>query len=105
MLCPETLGLSLPRTTGITDHTNLMKDKELQPKTFKSRRFLAFEGPRSSTKRQKALTHDPLKEIQRKPSQIRGINRRMKTPKRHQKDPQKSQRRIFYTTKKHSYNV
>jgi hypothetical protein len=39
MLCPETLGLSLPRTTTIADHTNSTKDKELQPKTFESKRF------------------------------------------------------------------
>jgi hypothetical protein len=39
MLCPETLGLSLPRTTIIADHTNSTKDKELQPKTFESKRF------------------------------------------------------------------
>jgi hypothetical protein len=30
------------------------------------RGFLAFEGSRSSTKRNNALTHDPLKEIRRK---------------------------------------
>jgi hypothetical protein len=38
-LCPKTLGLSLPRTTGIVDHTNSTTNKELRPKTFESKRF------------------------------------------------------------------
>jgi hypothetical protein len=42
----------------------------------------------------------PSKKSEEKPSQIYGINRRTKTPKKHQKDPRKSQLRIFYTTKK-----
>jgi hypothetical protein len=40
MLCPKTFGLSLPRTTGIEDHTNSTTNKELHPKTCESRRFL-----------------------------------------------------------------
>jgi hypothetical protein len=64
-----------------------------------------FEGSRSSTKRHKALTHDPSKKSVEKLPQFCRISRRMKTPKRHQKDPWKSQRRIFYTTKIDSYKV
>jgi hypothetical protein len=33
----------------------------------------------------------PSKKSEEKPSEIRGINGRTKTPKRHQKDPRKSQ--------------
>jgi hypothetical protein len=39
MLCPKTLGLQLPRKSGIADHTNSTKDKELHPKTIESRWF------------------------------------------------------------------
>jgi hypothetical protein len=39
MLFPKTLGLSVPRMTGITDHTNSTTNKELHPKTIKSRNF------------------------------------------------------------------
>jgi hypothetical protein len=50
-----------------------------------------FEGSRSSTKRHKALTMTPSKKSEEELYQIYGINRRTKTPKRHQKDPRKSQ--------------
>jgi hypothetical protein len=39
MLFPKTLGLSLPRTTGIADHTNSTTNKEHHPKTIGLRRF------------------------------------------------------------------
>jgi hypothetical protein len=67
--------------------------------------FPTFDGSRSSTKRHRHSPMIPSKKSEEKPSQIRGINRRTKTPKRQQKDPQKSLLRIFYTTKKDSYKV
>jgi hypothetical protein len=81
-----------------------------QPRTKNSTQrprggFPAFEGSRSSTKRHKHSPMIPSKKSEEKPSQIRGINRRTETPKRHQKDPRKSQLWIFYTTKKDSYKV
>jgi hypothetical protein len=43
-LCPRTLSLSLPRTTGIADHTNSNTNKELHPKTIASRKFPSVRG-------------------------------------------------------------
>jgi hypothetical protein len=43
---------------------------------------LAFEGPRSSTKRHKAFTHDPLKEIRGEMPSNRRIEGQMKNPRK-----------------------
>jgi hypothetical protein len=91
MLCPKTLGLSLPRTAGITDHMNSTKDRELLPKTIESRRVPTIEGTRSSTKRHKELTHDPLKEIWRKTLSNPWNQPKNENSKEAQKDPRKSQ--------------
>jgi hypothetical protein len=82
MLCPKTLGLSLSRTPGIADHTNSTRDNELLP---------SFEGSRSSTKRHKTLTHDPLKKIQRKT--LSNLQNKLKNEntKEALKDPRKLQ--------------
>jgi hypothetical protein len=67
-----------------------------------SRRLRGQDHPQRGTRYSPMI---PSKKSREKPSQICGINRRTKTPKRHQKDPRKSQLRIFYTTKKDSYKV
>jgi hypothetical protein len=66
MLCPKTLGLSLPRTTEIADHTNSTKNKELRPRTFESRRFPWVWRHEITIKMHEASTHVSLKEIQGK---------------------------------------
>jgi hypothetical protein len=48
-----------------------------------------FEGSRSSTKRHKALTHDPLKEIPRETPSNRRIERRMKILQKYLQKTQK----------------
>jgi hypothetical protein len=82
MLCPETLGLSLPRTVGITDHTNSTTNEELWPKNLwieeVSRGLRAQDHPQRCTKRPPMF---PPKNSEGKPSQIRGINQRTKASK------------------------
>jgi hypothetical protein len=79
------------------DHTNSTKYKELHPKTIESRGFPAFEGSRSSTKRHKALSHDPLREIRRKNLSNPRNQLKSENTKEAQKVPWKSRRRSFYT--------
>jgi hypothetical protein len=64
-LCPKNYGLKLPTTPGIADPCQEHYDLGLNQKSTNRRPNPAFEGSRSSTKRHKALTHDPFKEIQR----------------------------------------
>jgi hypothetical protein len=85
-------------------------------KSTNRRPNLVFEGSRSSTKRHKALTHDPLKEIRRETPSNRRIERRTKIA---QKELQKSQKgklgrtqtsleephQIIYTSQRGSYKV
>jgi hypothetical protein len=75
-----------------------------------------FEGSRSSTKRHKALTHDPLKEIRRETPSNRRIVRRIKHPRKGSENHQKGKtgkthpsleepRGIIYTYQRGSYKV
>jgi hypothetical protein len=64
-LCPKNYGLKLPTTLGIANPWQEHYELGFIQKSTNRRPNPAFEGSRSSTKRHKALTHDPLKEIQR----------------------------------------
>jgi hypothetical protein len=77
--------------SGIADHTNSTKDMELQKRPSNRGGFPVFEGSRSSTKRHKALTHDPLKEIRRKTLSNPRNQPKNENTKEAPKDPQKSQ--------------
>ena len=97
MLCPKNLSLKHPTTPGITNLGQEHYELGFIRKSTNRRPNPVFEGSRSSTKRHKALTHDPLKEIWRKTlSNLRNQPKNENT-KEAQKDPRKSQRRSFYT--------
>jgi hypothetical protein len=65
-LCPKNYILKLPTTLGIANPCQEHYDLGFIQKSTNRRPNLVFEGSRSSTKRHKTLTCDPLKEIQRK---------------------------------------
>jgi hypothetical protein len=67
-LCPKNYGLKQPTTPRIANPCQEHYDLGFIRKPTNRRQNLAFEGSRSSTKRHKALTHDPLKEIWRETS-------------------------------------
>jgi hypothetical protein len=62
---PQNYGLKLPTTLGIANPCQEHYDLGFIQKSTNRRPNPTFEGSRSSTKRHKALTHDPLKEIWR----------------------------------------
>jgi hypothetical protein len=62
-LCPKNYGLKLPTTPGIANLGQEHQELGFIRKSTNRRPNPVFEGSRSSTKRHKALTHDPLKEI------------------------------------------
>jgi hypothetical protein len=64
-LCPKNYSLKLHTTPRIANPCQEHYDLGFIQKSMNRRPNPAFEGSRSSTKRHKALTHDPLKEIQR----------------------------------------
>jgi hypothetical protein len=64
-LCPKNYSLKLPTTPGIANHSQEHYELGFIQKSTNRRPNPVFEGSRSSTKRHKALTHDPLKEILR----------------------------------------
>jgi hypothetical protein len=64
-LCPKNYGLKLPTTPGIANPWQEHYELGFIQKSTNQRPNPAFEGSRSSTKRHKALTLDPLKEIRR----------------------------------------
>jgi hypothetical protein len=63
--CPKNYGLKLPRTPGIANPCQEYYDLGFIQKSTNRMPNPTFEGSRSSTKRNKALTHDPLKELRR----------------------------------------
>jgi hypothetical protein len=62
---PKNYGLKLPTTPGIANLCQEHYELGFIRKSTNRRPNPVFEGSRSSTKRHKALTHDPLKEIRR----------------------------------------
>jgi hypothetical protein len=60
-LCPKNYGLKLPTTPEIASPCQEHYDLGFIQKSTNHRPNPAFERSRSSTKRNKALTHDPLK--------------------------------------------
>ena len=66
MLCLKSYGLKPTQTLGITNLANKGHHLEFIQSSPNRDRFPVFEGSRSSTKRHKALTHDPLKEVREK---------------------------------------
>jgi hypothetical protein len=115
-LCPKNYGLKLPTTPGIANPCQEHYDLGFIEKSTNRRPNSAFEGPRSSTKRHKALTHDPLKEIRRETPSNRRIERRTKNPRKGSENHQKGKtgkthpsleepRRIIYTYQRGSYKV
>jgi hypothetical protein len=74
-LFPETYSLKLPTTPRITNPSQEHYELGFIQKSTNRRTNPAFEGSRSSTKRLKALTHDPLKEIRRETPSNRRIER------------------------------
>jgi hypothetical protein len=64
-LFPKNYGLKLPTTLGIAKLGQEHYELGFIQKSMNRRPNPVFEGSRSSTKRHKALTHDPLKEIRR----------------------------------------
>jgi hypothetical protein len=94
-ICPKNFGLKLPTTPRIVNPRQEHYELGFIQKSTNRRPNPVFEESRSSTKRHKALTHDPLKEIQREmPSNWR-IERRTKIPRKgsanHQKGKQERQ--------------
>jgi hypothetical protein len=66
-------GLKLPTTPGIANPWQEHYELGFIQKSTNRRPNPTFEGSRSSSKRHKALTHDPLKEIQRETPSNRRI--------------------------------
>jgi hypothetical protein len=64
-LCPKNYGLKLLTTPGIANLGQEHYELWFIRKSTNRRPNPVFEGSRSSKKTHKALTHDPLKEIQR----------------------------------------
>jgi hypothetical protein len=64
-LCPQNFGLKLPTTPGIAKLGQEHYELGFIRISTNRRPNPVFEGSRSSTKRHKALTHNPLKEIRR----------------------------------------
>jgi hypothetical protein len=60
---PKRYGLKLHTTPGIANPGQEHYELGFIRKSMKQRPSPVFEESRSSTKRHKALTHDPLKEI------------------------------------------
>jgi hypothetical protein len=77
-LCPKNYGLERPTTPEIANPCQEHNDLGFIQKSTNRRPNPAFEGSRLSTKRHKALTHDPLKEIWRETPSNRRIARRTK---------------------------
>jgi hypothetical protein len=71
----------LPTTAGIANPCQEHCDLGFIQKSTNRRPNPAFEGSRSSIKRHKALTHDPLKEIQRETPQINELSDERKSSK------------------------
>jgi hypothetical protein len=74
-LFPKTYGLKCPTTPGITNLGQEHYELGFIRKSTNRRPNPVFEESRSSTKRHKALTHDPLKEIWREMPSNRRIER------------------------------
>jgi hypothetical protein len=89
-ICPKNYGLKLHTTPGIVKPSQKHYELGFIRKSTNRRPNPVFEGSRSSTKRHKALTHDPLKEIKRQ-STPKSMNRATneKNKKRLQKSPKK----------------
>ena len=66
MLCPKICSLKPIHASTIVNLVSSNLKLEFIQRSLNRDRFPAFEGSRSSTKRHKALTHDPLKEIREK---------------------------------------
>jgi hypothetical protein len=88
-ICPKYFGLWLPTTPGIANLGQEHYELGFIQKSTNRRANPAFEGSRSSTKRHKALTHDPLKEIQRETPSNQRIERRTKIPRKGSENHQK----------------
>jgi hypothetical protein len=89
-LCPKNYGLKLPTTPRIANLGQEHYEQGFIRKSRNQRPNPVFEGSRSSTDKQKALTHDPLNEIQRETPSNRRIERRTKIA---QKELRKSPKR------------
>jgi hypothetical protein len=107
-LCTKNYGLKLPTTPRIANPCQEHYDLGFLQKSTNQRPNPVFEESRSSTKRHKALTHDPLKEIIRETPSNRRTERWMKNPRKGSENHQKEKmgrthpslegpRRIIYT--------
>jgi hypothetical protein len=84
-LCPKNYSLKLPTTPGIVNLVQEYYDLGFIQKSTNRRPNPAFERSRSSTKKHKALTQDPLKEIRRETPSNRRIERQTKILRKSQK--------------------
>jgi hypothetical protein len=112
----QKLRSQTPYNSGIANPCQKHYDLGFIQKSMNRRPHPAFEGSRSSTKRHKALTHDPLKKIRREMPSNRRIKRRTKNPRKGSENHQKGKtgkthpsleepRRIIYTYQRGSYKV
>jgi hypothetical protein len=92
MLCHKNYSLKLPTTPGITKPCQEHYELGFIRKSTNRRPNSVFEESRSSTKRHKALTYDPLKEIRRETPSNRRIERRTKIAKKARKITKKEKR-------------
>jgi hypothetical protein len=88
-ICPKNFGLKLPTTPKIVKPCQEHYDLGFIRKSTNQRPNPVFEGSRSSTKRHKALTDDPLKKIQREMPSNRRIERRTKILRKGSENHQK----------------
>jgi hypothetical protein len=72
-ICPKNYYLKLPTTPEIMKPCQEHYEQGFIRKSMNQRPNLVFEESRSSTKRNKALTHDPLNEIRRETPSNRRI--------------------------------
>jgi hypothetical protein len=115
-LSPKSYVLKLATSPGIENPCQEHYDLGFIQESTNRRLNLAFEGSRSFTKRHKALTHDPLKQIRRETPSNRRIERRTKKPRKGSENHQKGKmgkthpsleepRRIIYIYQRGSYKV
>jgi hypothetical protein len=84
------MPLKLPTTPGIANLGQKHYELGFIRESMNQRPNPVFEGSRSSTKRHKELTHDPLKEIQKETPSNQRIKQRTKIS---QKELRKSPKR------------
>jgi hypothetical protein len=88
MLCPQNSWPLTPYNVGNRASHELNQGQKTPPKDHRIE--VVFRRLRGQDHPQRGTMHSPMilsKKSEQKPSQICGINRRTKTPKRHQKRP------------------